>query len=615
MAGPSVAEEGGAAVVSAERHGRDPGRACRLRARRGQVVGQGALKIRRLVGEPLPRRRVPCGAGRDRAAFGLHRAECRADAELCECRRLCRCRHDGRHLGDGRLLRADRKKLPSLGRGRDWRRARAAASRARNHRGQLLHRCAQRGRRGRHCRDRRGARDGDLHRCDNQDRRQRDRRDPEGPRPGLFGPRAGLAPGQELARRPPEPEPLLRGHRQKGRRGHARPDLDQRIAAGMSEAAIDAAELAAALIRRPRVTPKDEGALDVVAAALQELGFTCHRLAFGEGGERVQNLYARYGTGRPNFCFAGHTDVVPAGAPEAWSFAPFAAALRDGALCGRGAVDMKGAIAAFITAAQAFLEEREQDFAGSISLLITGDEEGEAINGTRKVLEWLEEHGERLDACLVGEPTSAQSLGDMIKIGRRGSLTGRLTVHGIQGHTAYPHLADNAAHRLVAMLHALTTVELDSGSEHFQPSTLQVSTIDIGNPASNVIPAAARAVLNIRFNDRWTSDRLSRWLTEKLDAAGGRYSLDISVSGESFLSAPGPLSERLSEAIHRVTGRTPELSTTGGTSDARFIQAYCPVVEFGLVGQTMHKVDERVDLADLSRLTEIYCAFLWLYFE
>ena len=376
-------------------------------------------------------------------------------------------------------------------------------------------------------------------------------------------------------------------------------------------APIEPVELATALIRRPSVTPKDDGALDVVATALEQLGFTCHRLVFGE----IHNLYARRGTGRPNLCFAGHTDVVPAGTAEAWSFDPFAATLRDGELCGRGAVDMKGAIAAFIAAAKRYLAGRGRDLPGSISLLITGDEEGEAINGTRKVLEWLKARGEVIDACLVGEPTSAQMLGDMIKIGRRGSMTGRLTVHGMQGHTAYPHLADNAAHRLVAMLHALTTVELDGGSEHFQPSTLQVSTIDIGNPASNVIPAAARAVLNIRFNDCWTSDKLRRWLTEKLDAVGGRYTLDISVSGESFLVAPGPLSDRLADAIRHVTGRTPELSTTGGTSDARFIQAHCPVVEFGLVGQTMHKVDERVDLADLAALTEIYYAFVSLFFE
>ena len=383
----------------------------------------------------------------------------------------------------------------------------------------------------------------------------------------------------------------------------------------MSGTALGPVELAAALIRRPSVTPRDEGALDVVAAALERLGFDCHRLVF----DNIHNLYARRGNSSPNLCFAGHTDVVPTGAAEAWSFDPFSASLRDGALCGRGAVDMKGAIAAFIAAAERFLNEhggqRGPDFAGSMSLLITGDEEGDAVNGTRKVLDWLEERGERIDACLVGEPTSARSLGDMIKIGRRGSMTGRLTVHGVQGHTAYPHLADNAAHRLVAMLHALTAAELDRGSQHFQPSTLQVSTIDIGNPATNVIPATAQTVFNIRFNDCWTSEKLERWLRRRLDEVGGHYALDISVSGEAFVVAPGRLSDCLAEAIRRVTGRTPELSTTGGTSDARFIRTHCPVAEFGLVGLTMHKVDERVELSDLAALTGIYHTFLDLFFD
>ena len=384
----------------------------------------------------------------------------------------------------------------------------------------------------------------------------------------------------------------------------------------MSAAALDPAELAAKLIRRPSVTPKDEGALDLVAATLEELGFACHRLVFADdGGEPIHNLYARRGTGRPNLCFAGHTDVVPVGAREAWSFDPFAATLRDGELCGRGAVDMKGAIAAFSVAAQRYLDRCGGEWTVSISLLITGDEEGAAVNGTKKVLEWLGKRGEILDACLVGEPTSAPVLGDMIKIGRRGSLTGRLTAHGVQGHTAYPHLADNAAHRLVAMLHALTTTELDRGSEHFQPSTLQVATIDIGNPAANVIPASAQAVFNIRFNDRWTGETLKRWLAERLDAVGGRCTLDVTVSGESFLVPPGAVGGRLAEAVRRVTGRTPEFSTTGGTSDARFIRTCCPVVEFGLVGQTAHQVDERVALADLAALTEIYDTFLGLYFD
>jgi succinyl-diaminopimelate desuccinylase len=383
----------------------------------------------------------------------------------------------------------------------------------------------------------------------------------------------------------------------------------------MRNAAIDPVALTAELIRRPSVTPKDEGALDIVAGYLEDLGFTCRRLVFGgDGSDAIVNLYARLGEGRPNLCFAGHTDVVPPGAREAWSFDPFSASLRDGALWGRGAVDMKGAIAAFIAAVERWLAERSSGFAGSISLLITGDEEGAGVDGTKRVLEWLAGRSEAIDACLVGEPTSATSLGDMIKIGRRGSLTGRLTVHGVQGHTAYPHLADNAAHRLVAMLHALTSAKLDRGSEHFQPSTLQVSTIDVGNPAANVIPAAARAVFNIRFNDRWTGETLKHWIAERLGAAGGHYELEVTVSGESFLARPGIVSDPLAEAIRRVTGRMPEFSTTGGTSDARFLHAYCPVAEFGLVGQTMHKADERVDLADLAALTEIYRTFLDLFF-
>ncbi|HEV7996173.1 MAG TPA: succinyl-diaminopimelate desuccinylase [Stellaceae bacterium] len=382
----------------------------------------------------------------------------------------------------------------------------------------------------------------------------------------------------------------------------------------MKNAAIDPAALAAELICRPSVTPRDEGAIDIVAGYLEDLGFTCHRLVFGEGDQAIRNLYARIGRGQPNLCFAGHTDVVPPGAREAWSFDPFSASLRAGALYGRGAVDMKGAIAAFIAAAERWLVGRGADFAGSISFLITGDEEAAGLNGTRKVLEWLAARGEVLDACIVGEPTSAAALGDMVKIGRRGSLNAHLSVHGVQGHIAYPHRADNAAHRLVAMLHALTVAELDQGSEHFQPSTLQVSTIDIGNPAANVIPAEARAVFNIRFGDRWSGDGLKRWLAERLDSVGGRYTLDVAISGESFLVAPGIVSEALGEAIRRVTGRDPELSTTGGTSDARFIHSYCPVAEFGLVGQTMHKADERVDLADLAALTEIYRTFLDLFF-
>jgi succinyl-diaminopimelate desuccinylase len=306
--------------------------------------------------------------------------------------------------------------------------------------------------------------------------------------------------------------------------------------------------------------------------------------------------------------------VVPTGAVEGWSFDPFAAVVRDGVLCGRGAVDMKSAIAAFIAAAERFIATRGPEFPGSISLLITGDEEGVAVNGTRKVLDWLKSRGEALDACLVGEPTSATELGDMIKIGRRGSMTGRIAVTGVQGHVAYPHLADNAAHRLIGLLQALTEEPLDAGTEHFQASGLQVTTIDIGNPATNVIPGTARATFNIRFNDRWSNDKLKAWVAERLARAGGEYQLAWEVSGESFLVPPGRVSDCLSAAIGAVTGRTPELSTTGGTSDARFIQAYCPVAEFGLVGQTMHKADERVEVADIGQLTAIYETFLDRFF-
>ena len=389
----------------------------------------------------------------------------------------------------------------------------------------------------------------------------------------------------------------------------------------VNAAPIDPVELTAELIRRPSVTPKDEGALDIVAGRLERLGFTCHRLVFddpapnGDAAAPIVNLYARYGSGRPNLCFAGHTDVVPTGPTDAWSFEPFAAALRQGELCGRGAVDMKGAIAAFVAAAERFLAVRGDSFTGSISLLITGDEEAAAINGTKKVLEWLRRRGEVLDACVVGEPTSAEALGDMIKIGRRGSMTGRLVVEGVQGHVAYPHLVDNAAHRLVALLQALTSAPLDDGTEHFQPSSLQVTTIDIGNPATNIAPGVARATFNIRFNDRWTSDTLKSWVEAKLAAVGGKVTLSWEVSGESFLVPPGPVSECLAAAIGAVTGRRPELSTTGGTSDARFIHSYCPVAEFGLVGLTMHKTDERVEIADLARLAAIYEAFLGRFFE
>jgi succinyl-diaminopimelate desuccinylase len=371
---------------------------------------------------------------------------------------------------------------------------------------------------------------------------------------------------------------------------------------------IDPVALTQALIRCPSVTPAEAGALDLLERTLTGLGFRCWRLPFqAPDTVRVDNLYARWGEGQgPAFAFAGHTDVVPVGDEAGWSSDPFAATIRDGKLIGRGAADMKAAIACFAAAAERFLARRGRDFPGRIALLITGDEEGPSVNGTKPMLGWLSEQSERLDACLVGEPTNPESLGDMVKIGRRGSMSGWLTVHGVQGHSAYPHLADNPVHRLVRMLDAITRAPLDEGTGHFQPSTLQVTSVDVGNPATNVIPAAARAIFNIRFNDAHSSASLERWLKERFAAVGGRYELRLHVSGESFLTPPGALSEIMVRAIEEVTGRKPELSTTGGTSDARFIKDYCPVAEFGMVGRTMHKVDEEVALADIARLAAIY---------
>jgi len=383
------------------------------------------------------------------------------------------------------------------------------------------------------------------------------------------------------------------------------------VSARLGNAILDPVELTAALIRCPSVTPAEGGALALLEERLASLGFACHRLKFSaKGTPDVDNLYARIGTSAPHLCFAGHSDVVPVGSAKAWTVEPFGGALVNGELYGRGATDMKGAIAAFAAAASRFLAERGAEFGGSISLLITGDEEGPAINGTRKVLEWLAAKGERLDACIVGEPTNPERLGDMIKIGRRGSLVGRLEVRGTQGHTAYPHLADNAAHKIVRMLSALLSEPLDEGSRYFQPSTLEIASIDVANPANNVIPGEAAARFNIRFNDLHTPESLEAWLRRRLDGVSRDYDLAIEVSGVAFVTSPGPLSRLVAAAIAQVTGMTPELSTTGGTSDARFIKDHCPVVEFGLVGRTMHKVDESVAVQDLEQLTRIYEAVL-----
>ena len=382
---------------------------------------------------------------------------------------------------------------------------------------------------------------------------------------------------------------------------------------------IDPLNLSQALIKCPSVTPDSGEALDVLQDILSEMGFRCEQVNFSAADTPdVNNLYAKFGHSSPNFCFAGHTDVVPVGDLEAWTVDPFGAEIKKGMLCGRGASDMKTAIACFVAAVSRFIDTRDNNFKGSISLLITGDEEGPAINGTKKLLEWITEKGDVLDACLVGEPTNPNELGDMIKIGRRGSLNGYLTVSGTQGHTAYPHLADNPIHLIVKMLETITSKELDQGTDHFQASTIQVSTIDVDNPATNVIPAKARATFNVRFNDLHKATDIERWLREGFDTVtkqtDGSYDLITKVSGEAFLSPPGQLSAVLSGAVTEVTGRTPVLSTSGGTSDARFIKNYCPVAEFGMVGATMHKIDESVKLVDLEALTAIYTTTLKNYF-
>ncbi len=365
----------------------------------------------------------------------------------------------------------------------------------------------------------------------------------------------------------------------------------------------DPLPLAQALIRCASVTPADAGAQAVLAAALEGLGFTVTRLRFGD----IENLYARIGTAGPHLCFAGHTDVVPAGA-GAWTAAPFAGELRDGVLYGRGACDMKGAIAAFVAGCAAYLQSGPPR--GSISLLITGDEEGPGLDGTVRVLEWMKANCEVPDFCLVGEPTNPHRLGEVIKIGRRGSLNARITVHGVQGHAAYPQRADNPVHRLLRALAALTAAPLDAGTDWFGPSTLQVTSIDVGNPATNIIPAAARAMLNIRFNDRHSSASLTAWLRAALAQHAERFDLDVAVSGESFLTQPGPAVARLQAAVRAVTGLEPALDTGGGISDARVITRLCPVAEFGLVGRTMHQVDECVPVAELHELARIYHAVI-----
>ncbi len=379
----------------------------------------------------------------------------------------------------------------------------------------------------------------------------------------------------------------------------------------------------AALIRCPSVTPDEGGALSALEAMVRPLGFSVERPVFSEAGTpNVENLYARLSGNGPHLMFAGHTDVVPVGDAASWTHPPFGAEIAGGFLYGRGAVDMKGGIACFVAAVARHLEKTGRP-AGSISLLITGDEEGPAINGTTRLLDWAAARGETWDAALVGEPTNPDALGDMIKIGRRGSVSGTVTVHGRQGHVAYPHLADNPVRGLVMLAEGLMHPVFDEGSADFQPTNLEVTTIDVGNGAGNVIPARATLTFNVRFNDLWTAETIQAEIHNRLDKAAARqrlrpgrkapvaYDIDWGVRpSHVFLTRDDRLVGTLSASIEAVTGRRPGLSTSGGTSDARFIKDFCPVVEFGLVGQTMHMVDERVALSDLETLTAIYERFL-----
>jgi succinyl-diaminopimelate desuccinylase len=374
----------------------------------------------------------------------------------------------------------------------------------------------------------------------------------------------------------------------------------------------DPVDLTAALIRCPSVTPEEGGAIRLIERMLAAAGFRTARA--DRGG--VANLFARWGERGPVLGFNGHTDVVPPGDPAGWRHPPFAAAEEDGKLYGRGAADMKSGVAAFVAAAIDFVAATPP--AGSVVVTVTGDEEGDGADGTRAILDWMAANDERMDHCLVGEPTCPARMGEAIKIGRRGSLTARLTAYGRQGHTAYPDRAQNPLPALVRLLDRLASCELDGGTGHFAPSTLALTTIDVGNPASNVIPAEARATLNVRFNDAHTGKSLGDWIEAEADRVaretGTGIAVRLHVSGESFLTEPGPFTDLVAGAVAAVTGTTPELSTSGGTSDARFIKDHCPVIEFGLVGPSMHQVDEHVEVAHIRELKDVYARILADYF-
>lgn len=373
-------------------------------------------------------------------------------------------------------------------------------------------------------------------------------------------------------------------------------------------------EITRRLIECPSVTPEEGGALVYLADLLESAGFTCTRV--DRGG--ISNLFARFGSkdARQTLGFNGHTDVVPVGDTGAWTVQPFGAEERDGFLWGRGATDMKSGVAAWVAAAIDATKDLPEDCA--LVLAITGDEEGDATDGTKALLDWMAQNGERMDACIVGEPTCPDSMGEMMKIGRRGSLTAFFTARGVQGHAAYPHRAKNPVPALARLVADLDAHGLDEGTEHFDASTLAVTTIDVGNPATNVIPAEAKATVNIRFNDAHTADGLKGWLQAQADRVAGVTGIEIGmtvkVSGDSFLTPPGPLSDIVASAVEAETGLRPEMSTSGGTSDARFVKDHCPVVEFGLVGKTMHQVDERVEIAQIGQLKSIYARIIRDYF-
>ena len=374
-------------------------------------------------------------------------------------------------------------------------------------------------------------------------------------------------------------------------------------------------ELTSELIQCKSITPKSEGSLDIIISYLEPLGFNCEKIDFGEGIEKVENLYARFGTMEPNIAFAGHVDVVPTGDINNWSINPFGGEVKEGKVWGRGAADMKSGIAAFIAAVSDFLKDNKnlKEF-GSISFIITSDEEGKAINGTKKVVDWLKGKSEIISGCIVGEPTNVTRMGDTLKIGRRGSFTGSLTVTGIQGHVGYPHLADNPINSLLKMLEPFSKIYLDEGTKDFQPSSIMITSIDVNNDASNVIPGEVKAKFNIRFNTLHSASSLKAMLEKQFSEVTSNYKFDFFCNAEPFLTDDDFLKTTLQKAIQKVVNINPEKSTSGGTSDARFISKICPVIEFGLVGETMHKIDENVEVNDIINLTKIYNQFLFNYF-